>query len=465
MLTLKRLFRLEFLLPLTLILTGMLLRWWKLEQTAFFDADQENFAFTAVRIIEEKRPVLIGIKAGEFPVFIGPLMYYVYAFFLWLFSMDPRGMVYFSFLVAVLTLASIFFLTRFLFGRMTAMLALLLYAFSMTFIDYDRRVWLPGLMILTSLWIFYTLFRVNNRSVKWWLILGLLLSFGFQLHMTALFYWPIVTLALFMRRVKWKWRYCLVSALSSFIGFLPIAFFDLRHDFLNLKGWITLFQRTRESPTLFQFGHRLLDLIRFNLENEVRIFSFPINYSVILVAALFLIIWIFLAFKNKKESLKMRVALLWLIVPIIIFWPLQVHVPEYYLILNFPMLVIISAHLLVQATRASKIALVSVLMFVLLFVGYNFHLVSSQKFGGMYLPEKKQAVDWIIAKAEDRQFTVYYDASTGLNYGFDYLFYWRLGWVPQKAEKADYAIVIPWIRNETKLHQRFGNIGVIESPE
>ena len=443
------------------LVIGLFLRYFKLEETVFFDADQENFAWTAVRLLEEKRPVLIGLKAGEFPVFIGPLMYYVYALFFQLFSMDPAGLSYLSMIFAFLSIVSIFFISSRVFGNKAGLLSVFLYSFSFFFIDNDRRVWLPGPMIILSLWLFYFLWRVNNREQKKWLIiLGMIFFLGFQLHITALFFFLIAIIGVLVKRIKVGWSSAVLGLGTAFLGIIPVIIFDLRHGFINFKGWQTLFVRAGEKVNYFS---RFLNLVRYNLENEVRIFSLPINLTTKTVAGLIFLYWVVQSLRKGKNQKSLRLAWLWIIVPFLVFLPVNLHIPEYYLILTFPILLIVTSTLIINLSQRLKLVRLIAPIALLTFLVVNLRMTLGQEIDkAIFLHYKKQAVDYVIKEAESKDFSVFYEMDRGYNYGYDYLFYWKLGKIPEKSQEPDFIIVVPWNYKGLSLTERFGGVGVIK---
>ena len=455
--------RVRFLIVALVVAFGLGLRFLHLEKTAIFDADQENFAWTAVRLLEEQRPVLVGLKAGEFPVFIGPLMYYVYALFLWLFAMDPIGLSYFSLLVAILTMMSVFWVGWKSFSYRVGLLAVFLYAFSAYFVQNDPRVWLPGPLILVSVWIYHLLIQAEQKNLERALVLlGLLFSFGFQLHITALFFLPIIGLGLLMKGLRPDWRQLLGGGFAAFVGILPVLLFDLRHEFINLKGWGTLLTKTGETQN---YWHRLIALIRFNLENEVRIFSLPLSGVTLVSAGLLFLVWLVLALGKSRFSQKLRLAGLWLIVPLVMFLPLKLHTPEYYFIISFPVLLLVTVCFLVELSQQKWLRIPIVLLLVVFFLGNLWMVMTLPTDDLISLYEKKRVVDYVIDQSQGKEFTVFYQADRGYNYGYTYLFYWRLGHIPEEQAAADFVVVTPWSYQNPRLTQRFGAIGVIDNSQ
>lgn len=453
--------RIRFLVVILIVIFGLGLRLLNLEKTAIFDADQENFAWTAVRLLEEKRPVLVGLKAGEFPVFIGPLMYYVYALALWLFGMDPVGLSYLSLVIAGLTMVSVFWVGWKNFGYRAGLLAVFLYAFSAYFIENDPRVWLPGPMMLVSLWVLHWLAQAKKKNLGRILVfLGLLFSLGFQLHITALFFLPIIGLGLLVKRLRPNWKQGLMGIGAAGLGVLPVFLFDLRHDFINLKGWGTLLTQTGERQN---YGLRLIDLVRFNLENELRIFSLPITGVPLVITGAFFLIWLVGALRCGQTSQTLRLAGLWVIVPLFIFLPLKLHIPEYYFIISFPILLLVTVSFLEKLMRYYRLQFPLVLL-LWVFLFSNLRIVLTRPTDDLIsLYEKKRVVNYVIAQGQGKDFTVFHQADRGYDYGYDYLFYWRLEHIPREQAEADFIIVTPWNYKKPSLSQRFGAIGVIDN--
>lgn len=443
----------EVLLAATIIICGIFLRYIHLEKTAYFNADQEDFAWTAVRIIQDYKPTLIGIKAGEFPIFIGPLMYYIYALFYLLFSWNPIGLSYFHLLVSVLTLSSVFFVATKLMGKTTGFLALFIYAFSFFFIDWDRRVWLPTLLIITSIWAFYSL------ALKQWYFLGFLLSLAFQLHLTGLILWPIALFNWIIYRQQFKFTTFVRGLILGLIGFIPVIIFDLRHNWLNVKGWLSL----------IQFGHQKLDILDrlsflFNLTagNALGILSFTSDQFARTVLILMFVLWsLNLARHPAKNYLLQRLIWLWLVVPILVFLPLHISIPEYYLALTFPILLILIALGLCRLalTPLGKIFVAVSLIF---FASVNLHQFFTENLEEIIsLYHKKQLVNYIISTSKTTDFSVNYLTAPGYRYGFDYLFYQQIHSVPSDNHRPDFTIVVPWNYDQLPLSRKFGGLGVI----
>src|SRR3990170_7564978 len=127
----------EKLLLIILIVLGFFLRVWRLSDLMGFDYDQE-VAMEAVERILSGKLTLIGQQTSIGGVFIGPGYYYLLALFYWLFGKDPIGWGVMVAMIAVATMTMLFLLTRKLFGKTTAFLALAIYATNARINFYDR---------------------------------------------------------------------------------------------------------------------------------------------------------------------------------------------------------------------------------------------------------------------------------------------------------------------------------------
>ncbi len=432
-----------------LLAVGFFLRWVHLEKTAVFNADQENFAWKAVEIAREHKFTLIGMKAGEFPVFIGPLMYYVFALVYLVFGFDPVGINYFNLLMSLITMGSIFYVGAKVFNTSVGFLALWLYAFSYFFIAWDRNSWLPTLLPLISVWIFYTLLQIGKSSqTKWWIMLGILLAVSFQLHFSALLYWPIAGLLLMVNKKFATARNLLVGLGISFLGFLPVVIFDLRHDWLNLRGVWGLLAHAGSATAMFP---RLGMMLRITTENFAHILSLPKNFGV------FLILTVLLA-----GGRAFWLMLIWLLVPVGIFTVATFSVPEYYFALTYPIIVYVFAVTLYALSQFpyGKYVVYS-LMPIFVFLQLDiFGRENVDKVMSMHY--KKQVVEYVIEQSNGEMPKINYLADLSHNFGFDYLFYWKLGQKIESTTNPQFTIVVPWDFEKLPITKRFGAIGLIE---
>jgi len=449
-----------------LLVAAAFLRFWKLSQRSVFDFDQETLAWSAKRILVDKDPPLLGMKAGPVDVFIGPGMYYIYSFVYFFSRMDPIGANIFAVLMGLITMSVLFYTAKVIYSVSEALIASLIYAFSFVISGFDRLAWLLAPIMLISLLIILLSYLFMKRKEKIFLYLLLfVLGFSFHSHFTALFYYFIVLLYfLWCGFPKLTRKDILLSLLILIFWFSPLIVFELKYDFLNTKGVIKLFSTVAESTNYF---NRFKDLWRYTLENQARIFFSQfykfnkLSTTLTVIPLVFLLTRLF----DKKENFLSRLFFLFIIFPILAFLFYPGNVPEYYFILNFPVLILISSRMIVYFYRRFCCFRVPLILFLTAFPIVNFQDILKDSFPAFSLVDKKAAVKFIINHASRKPFNYDFSGEMGFNTGFEYLFYYFKNQPSKQNEDLKYTIVVPADYLEKKVDFKAGNIGVIINEE
>lgn len=233
---------------LIIFLLGTLLRLYRLDDFAIFLGDQGRDAIIMKRIVTFEHFPAVGPSSSVGQVYLGPFYYYFMAPWLSMFHMNPIGPV-----VGVALLSSLFIVMAYLmiadiFDRKTAMLTSIFIAFSSTLIDLSRFSWNPNILPMFSfIAVYFFIKAILTKDRPFFILTGLFAGFAFQLHyvmFSLLFAFLVISLhQLSLHRKKAK-QY-LISVFLTIGAFItvnvPLIFFDLRHQFLNLKNFITLF--------------------------------------------------------------------------------------------------------------------------------------------------------------------------------------------------------------------------------
>jgi 4-amino-4-deoxy-L-arabinose transferase-like glycosyltransferase len=219
-----------------LILGGALfLRIYQIPQRFIFDIDTQYQALYARTIVRDFHIVWIGVSASNIGYYLGPGLTYLTAFLLWINS-DPVVMGYFASFVGALTLLSVWFVARKLFGDKAALIATTVYGFTPIIIAYDRKFW-PIFVPFIAVWMTYAL--VMSQKNKWWLLAcAFLVGLSFHVHLSLMLFIPFVlyafwksgTLSFRMTNVK-----IIVGSLLTYLALTsPLLVFDFVHNFDNL---------------------------------------------------------------------------------------------------------------------------------------------------------------------------------------------------------------------------------------
>lgn len=319
-------------------------------QTYPFGFDQVQIVEAAERITQGDL-VLIGPRTGPAAMFTGPLIYYIAAAW-WLFLPVEGVVIATSLTISLITGAMLYWLAARYQGRTVAQASLALWAVSPLMVGLDRITWNPNLTFLAaSLVLFPVLHQISGKKLGW-LEYGLLAAgsfLGYQAHFSG-FLLPLlaaVTLLLgFTPTRTWFVTYCLSGlALASGLlsSLLPTIVFDYRHDWLNLRGFLTLIHGTEGAYLIDRikyFGQAIFAVLIAN-GKLLAVFDTPLMSGVVGLMLLSLVLW-----KLKKsgdhEALRQSVALtMWTASTALVLSLYRGEKPEYYYLVTFPALILL----------------------------------------------------------------------------------------------------------------------------
>ncbi|MCX6731226.1 MAG: glycosyltransferase family 39 protein [Candidatus Roizmanbacteria bacterium] len=292
--------RLDILL---IILGGLFLRLYRLQDFYMFLADQGRDAVIIRRIITFQKFPLIGPPSSIGEVFLGPFYYYLVAPFLWIFQSNPIGLAIGVALLSMIATTAIYFIVSKIVSKKTAFLFSIFIAFSALFVDIGRFSWNPNLLPYFS-FITISLFFLalhGKRKLLYTFMFGILFGLSFQLHHLAALLVVPVALYFFVFLFRKKDWSALKVPLISLVGFImtlaPFIVFELRHNFINMHNLFSLFSK-QNIVSSGSFISRLADvtsaIIPFALHIPMPLFASSIVVSVVILISLILI--------RKKEN-------------------------------------------------------------------------------------------------------------------------------------------------------------------
>lgn len=236
-----------FLLFLTL---GTFLRFFRLRATMQFLGDQGRDALIARGILMDKDPAFIGPVTSVGNMYLGPFYYYFMVLPLMFSYPDPSGPAYAVAFVGVVTLALLYVLGKELVGEKTALLAMGFYAISPIVIENVRFSWNPNIVPLFSLLVLWAVNKTLQGKYQYWVLIGLCAAILSQLHYLTLIVIGIAGifwLVELYRQVKFKQispifiRSTGVAILIVLLSLIPILIYDIKHDFLNVRAFLSFF--------------------------------------------------------------------------------------------------------------------------------------------------------------------------------------------------------------------------------
>lgn len=287
-------------LVILLVLIGIFLRFYKLDEFVTFLGDQGRDAIIIKRIITFEHFPAIGPVSSVGGVFLGPFYYYLMAPFLLLFNFNPLGLAFGSAVFSIAGFIVAYLIIKKELNKKIALFFLALVVFSSTQIDFARFSWNPNLLPIFSFFTLYFLYQVvTTRKYIYPVLLGAFLSFSIQLHYLGLFLFLPIIVFFIINQLKNKNFFIsqfpkfLISSLSFLLFSSPLIIFDLKHNFLNTNSFIKVFTEKKVvsySPLI----DRLITTINSFFTPILKV---NLNPSLSLVIFLLLLVYFF---KNKS---------------------------------------------------------------------------------------------------------------------------------------------------------------------
>lgn len=338
-----------------------------------FGYDQVDNAWAAKNIVVDHSLPLIGMVAkANSGIYIGPLYYYIAAFFYWIFNLNPIASLVMSLVSSVISFWVIFFVVKKIFSTKVAITALLLNTFNFATVIYlDGVQWPVQLMPALSLLIFYLLYKVILGEYKKIIFLAIAVGFSFHLHFSAIFLLIIILfcLPLFPRSRK-TLKYILLSIPIFILWLLPSIYylFVVKGYASNAGSYLSNnyhgFHLTRMlqiiGDGLIQFNPYLV----FDKLKELKIFILPLFFIAYYLKPL-----------NKFGKKLLYLVFLWFMVPWVLLSAYKGEISDYYFFINRYIALFILAYFIVLVWDFKLIlARVIVIIFITL---YSFNAVSN----------------------------------------------------------------------------------------
>lgn len=250
----------EFIFLSLAILIGAFVRLFKIDSYMTFLGDEGRDVIIVRRLLTELHPPLIGPGTSIGNMYLGPIYYYMMAPALLLANFSPVGPAIEIALLGIVTIFFVWFVGREWFGKVTAIVAALLYAISPTVIIYSKSSWNPNIMPFFALLAIYSIYRVwQKKEYRWIVVSGVAFAFCLQSHYLALLLTPTIgifwglSLLNLIKTKKSKKDFWVKSALSAFLFLLlmsPLAIFDYRHGFINFNAMKTFFTQRETTVSI-----------------------------------------------------------------------------------------------------------------------------------------------------------------------------------------------------------------------
>jgi 4-amino-4-deoxy-L-arabinose transferase-like glycosyltransferase len=329
-----------FLFILTL---GLYLRFYGIESypDKAFGWDQARDAWK-VRDILKGMLVLDGPKTGIGNMHLGPLYFYFLAPFFAFTKLDPIASIYFTIAVNIVTFIILYLVTKKFFSEKAAIFAVFLYSTSNYIIKQNQIPWNVSLVPVTSILLFYTLFRIRTGGRKYWyIVLGILTGLFFHLHFTAVFLPPIILLSLFPygKNIKNFLLLCGSFAIAAFF-LIPTLIFDLKSSHGEFYKYSDFIKHYTHGFHLRFFLLRLTDaFVQFKL-----IIFFSLG-NILQYVIPFLFGFVLLFEKDKTKKIIGLLMLPWFLIPLLFFTIYAGPISDYYFLVQAPLVIFVLIYL------------------------------------------------------------------------------------------------------------------------
>lgn len=349
----------------------LFLRFYQLETRLFFGPDQLESSWAAKGIIVDHVFPLLGPanKLGS-GIYIGPLYYYLISIFYFFTGLDPIAAGLFAGATSIFAFFVLFLVTKKLFSFDIALLAVFINTVSFSGVEFDRMQWEINFIPAISLLVLYSLYKVLSNEPKYFLLLAFALGSAFHIHFTISVFLPIIIILSlpFVPRNKTNLKYFLISLPLFLIWLVPIgiANLNIKNSLMsNTSGYIGASFHGFHLTRFFQlFSAAFIQIESFLTFPVLRLLTY-------LILPLFFISYCFRKLSRSKVIF-CYLALLWFIVPWIVFTTYSGQITDYYFSVNRFIGLIMISYLLMKVITLKKTYIGSfIIIFLLYYTLFN----------------------------------------------------------------------------------------------
>ncbi len=434
-----------------------------LNHNYLFGFDQGEHLLQVKKIVVDRTPTLIGTLVGGGGFFQGPGWYYLLSIPFFLSNGDPYASMILMFLLGIGTVFFSFIFLRKMFDIKSALFVSLLIAISPLIITQSRFIWPPFPISFLTVFFLYFLYRTLEKNERFFpllaFILGMMTHFETATAATLLVSFLPMLLMVYIKK--------LVSLRSTVLAFfalvltqLPLIVFDLKHEFLNIRG---IFQMIL-SPSGVQLSFSQLLENRWGNFRDNFIGTFQLSEQLWPLLLIVLFVGVILYLKDKKKSFADKSFVTYLTIsPLLLFlvflkigvvmwgwWILQLSIGYCFLF------GILFSYLLDRKYgKILILGLTGVMFAVYIFQTIQFYKYDFNDFGGFHkIKGKMEAFDYIYKDANGQKFNLLVFTPPIYTYAYDYMTWWygrqKYGYIPGNEKKGTFYLLMepdpqkPW---------------------
>lgn len=430
-----------------------------------FGYDQGVFFQAIKEIVVNHKLTLIGTEVGGGGFFQGPGWYYLLSIPFYLWRGDPYGGMILMFIVGILTIALGVVFGRKIFDIKTALTIGFLVAVSPAIIAQARFIWPPFIISLLAVFFIFFLYKVLQGSGKFFplltFIVGLMFHFETATGATLLLQLLIISPLFFIKKMV-SLRFYTLGLLSFLFTQINLFIFDIRHDFINIKGIINLFINNNRDDSAIN----KIDLVASHISVFKSNFLSSFQMADLLWPFLLIVLVIGLIsyFRDKKIRKVQKWLVLYLVTSpltlfiVFIFYPSGIW--EWWILELIVFYCFLFGVILTYLFKNKLMRFFVVAIYIIFFLSFVnktmfFYKNDFNDFGGIHkIKGKIEAIDYIYKDAKGRRFGLLVFTPPVYTYAYDYLIWWygnkNYNYIPHEEKKGVFYLLMepdsskPW---------------------
>ncbi|MAG59640.1 hypothetical protein CMO96_02510 [Candidatus Woesebacteria bacterium] len=420
---------------LLIILAGALfVRVYRLDQLLGFYYDQGRDAMVIWKLWHDGKAFFIGPVTGLPGIFLGPAYYYLMAPFYKISGGSPMLPAIFLGVLSTSAVFMLYLLGWKMHSRTAGMLASVIGAFSYSLVLSSRWLSNPTPILLTSLLLVWSMWKIATGGSKWWWVIAAFLT-GISLQFessSGVFFIPIMIIFTVWQKKRLPNLPVVFLSLGAFgATLLPQILFNFRHGNILFQN----FYRVIVEEESFRTSFWEVWNSRFNLYWNVAYSKILPRHNVF--AAIFLLLAggsLLIGRKALSKNPALSILLLFITVPVLGFLLFQGNngnVWDYYLTGFYLPFVLLFTIGLGHLWR-NKMGAVIVVIFLIVFLSSHFGYLRDYLIAGVDGPNhitlgnQMQAVEWVFEDSRGRDnFNVDVYVPPVIPHAYDYLFLWQ----------------------------------------
>lgn len=422
-----------YLVIIFFLFLGTFLRSYRPDLMAF-NYDQGRDALVIWNLWHEGKFFLIGPVTGLAGIFLGPFYYYLIAPFYVIGQGNPLYPYYFLVFLTMLASLTCFYLGKKMNGNLAGVFALIISSCSAYIIQSSRWLSNPTPLLLTSVLLLYSLWKImESKKAIWWILSLLLVGLSMQFEAASgIFYIPMfVVFAIWQRKSLPNLKNSIFAFLAFFVTLLPQIIFNFRHDNLLLNNFYSLFVKEKgfSAPAAATVLEKL-DYFWGVFYSKI----FVSNQTAAIVFIIFSLAFLFAAWKKVNKNGAISLLLLFILTPVVGIFFFQGNygsLYDHYMTGVYLPFIIFFSIGIAEFFKRKFGPLVVVVFFALFFIDnlgtMKTYFVSYSTDGNrVSLGNELQAVNWVFEDAKGRgEFNVDEYVPPVIPYTYNYLFLWQ----------------------------------------